>query len=119
MEIAELPQSQHPFYFGTQFHPEFKSRPNRPSPPFFALVAVASNRRQLLGSAGTQWRQYEVQTKEASRIASLQSPLGKRERSISELGSPYQEISRKYSDIERLFLYNSRTESENNFISVD
>jgi len=41
MEIAELPRSEHPFYFGTQFHPEFKSRPNRPSPPFYALVAAA------------------------------------------------------------------------------
>ena len=41
MEIAELPRSDHPFYFGTQFHPEFKSRPNRPSPPFYALVAAA------------------------------------------------------------------------------
>jgi Glutamine amidotransferase class-I len=36
-----LPRSEHPFYFGTQFHPEFKSRPNRPSPPFYALVAAA------------------------------------------------------------------------------
>lgn len=30
MEIAELPQSVHPYYIGAQFHPEFKSRPNRP-----------------------------------------------------------------------------------------
>ena len=35
MEIAELSQSDHPYYIGTQFHPEFKSRPNRPSPPFY------------------------------------------------------------------------------------
>src|SRR3989344_2734101 len=27
MEIAELPKNVHPFYLGTQFHPEFKSRP--------------------------------------------------------------------------------------------
>ena len=37
MEIAELPQSSHPYYIGTQFHPEFKSRPNRPSPPFYGM----------------------------------------------------------------------------------
>jgi CTP synthase len=42
MEIAELPRSIHPFYFGTQFHPEFKSRPSRPSPPVFAFIASAS-----------------------------------------------------------------------------
>nr|CAB3466148.1 unnamed protein product [Digitaria exilis] len=32
MEIVEL--QDHPFYVGVQFHPEFKSRPRRPSPPF-------------------------------------------------------------------------------------
>lgn len=42
MEIVELADSDHPFYFGAQFHPEFKSRPTRPSPPFYCLVAAAS-----------------------------------------------------------------------------
>ncbi|CAA0828254.1 CTP synthase family protein, partial [Striga hermonthica] len=32
MEILEL--KDHPFYVGVQFHPEFKSRPGKPSPPF-------------------------------------------------------------------------------------
>jgi len=41
MEICELGLQEHPFYFGCQFHPEFKSRPNRPSPPFFAFVGAA------------------------------------------------------------------------------
>ena len=36
MEILELPE--HPFFFGTQFHPEFRSRPGRASPPFVRLV---------------------------------------------------------------------------------
>ncbi len=36
MEILELPG--HPFFFGTQFHPEFRSRPGRASPPFVELV---------------------------------------------------------------------------------
>ena len=36
MEILEL--EDHPFFFGTQFHPEFRSRPGRASPPFLALV---------------------------------------------------------------------------------
>jgi CTP synthase len=36
MEILELPE--HPYFFGTQFHPEFRSRPGRASPPFVALV---------------------------------------------------------------------------------
>ncbi|HIJ98131.1 TPA: CTP synthase [archaeon] len=36
MEIAEIPG--HPFFFGTQFHPEFKSRPEHPSPVFANFV---------------------------------------------------------------------------------
>jgi CTP synthase len=43
MEIVELPRKVHPFYFGAQFHPELKSRPERPSPPFLGLVLAATN----------------------------------------------------------------------------
>jgi CTP synthase len=39
MEIAEVPG--HPFFFATQFHPEFKSRPTRPSPPFLGFIEAA------------------------------------------------------------------------------
>jgi CTP synthase len=39
VEIAEL--AQHPFMLGTQFHPEFLSRPNRPHPLFLAFIAAA------------------------------------------------------------------------------
>jgi CTP synthase len=38
-EIMEL--NDHPYYIGTQYHPEFKSRPNRPSPPFLGLLKAA------------------------------------------------------------------------------
>ncbi len=37
-EIMELPKSSHPFYFGTQGHPEYKSRPLRPHPIFLAFL---------------------------------------------------------------------------------
>jgi CTP synthase len=40
MEILEL--LDHPFFLGTQFHPEFRSRPTRPSPPFVGFVDAAS-----------------------------------------------------------------------------
>ena len=40
IEIAEL--SDHPFMLGTQFHPEFLSRPNRPHPLFMAFLEAAS-----------------------------------------------------------------------------
>ncbi len=39
-EIFEL--DGHPYYVGVQYHPEFKSRPNRPSPPFLGLLMAAS-----------------------------------------------------------------------------
>lgn len=42
MEICEL--QSHPFFLAVQFHPEFKSRPSRPSPPFLALVLAASRK---------------------------------------------------------------------------
>ncbi|MCC7500545.1 CTP synthase [Candidatus Nomurabacteria bacterium] len=41
MEIAELPKSTHPFMVGTQFHPEFLSRPLRPHPLFNAFIKAA------------------------------------------------------------------------------
>ena len=37
-EIIELPKSMHPFYFGTQGHPEYKSRPLHPHPIFIAFL---------------------------------------------------------------------------------
>jgi CTP synthase len=43
MDIIELPLSEHPFYLGVQYHPEYKSRPGQPSPPFFGFVAAACN----------------------------------------------------------------------------
>ncbi|XP_034692197.1 CTP synthase 1-like [Vitis riparia] len=39
MEIVELPN--HPYFVGVQFHPEFKSRPGKPSALFLGLIAAA------------------------------------------------------------------------------
>ena len=44
MEIAELPRSEHPFFLGTQFHPELKARPLAPHPLFTAFVKAALER---------------------------------------------------------------------------
>jgi CTP synthase len=44
VEFVELPR--HPYWVGTQAHPEFKSRPDRPHPLFRALVAAAVVRRE-------------------------------------------------------------------------
>ncbi|HEX7404893.1 MAG TPA: CTP synthase [Candidatus Nanopelagicaceae bacterium] len=41
VEFVELPQEVHPYYVGTQAHPEFRSRPTRPHPLFAGLIAAA------------------------------------------------------------------------------
>lgn len=41
MEIAELPTNVHPFFVGTQFHPEFKSSPLHPHPLFAQFIKSA------------------------------------------------------------------------------
>jgi CTP synthase len=45
MEVAELPRTVHPFFLGTQFHPELKSRPLSPHPLFKEFVKAAAARR--------------------------------------------------------------------------
>jgi len=44
MEIAELPKSEHPFFLGSQFHPEFLSRPLKPHPLFTAFMKASIER---------------------------------------------------------------------------
>ena len=46
MEIAELPKGKHPFYLGTQFHPEFKSRPLAPHPLFTAFAKACISKKK-------------------------------------------------------------------------
>ena len=41
VEFVELPAEVHPYYVGTQAHPEFLSRPTRPHPLFLGLIAAA------------------------------------------------------------------------------
>jgi CTP synthase len=46
MEVLE--RDDHPFFLGTQFHPEFRSRPDRASPPFVGfLEAVIETRADV------------------------------------------------------------------------
>ena len=47
VEIAEL--SDHPFMLGSQFHPEFKSRPTHPHPLFRAFIAAAIEQMKTVG----------------------------------------------------------------------
>ena len=48
VEIIELPS--HPFFVASQFHPEFKSRPDDPHPLFSGFVGAALERRRSIGA---------------------------------------------------------------------
>ncbi len=45
VEIAEL--ADHPYMVGSQFHPEFLSRPNRPHPLFVGLIKAAKEKAKV------------------------------------------------------------------------
>jgi CTP synthase len=47
VEVVELSRSEHPWYLGCQFHPEFRSRPLAPHPLFVEFIAAANQRREL------------------------------------------------------------------------
>lgn len=55
-EILELPDSF--FFMATQFHPEFKSRPWRPSPPYYGLVKAGLDRK--LGKVAPEFGQASI-----------------------------------------------------------
>ena len=44
VEAIELPQNIHPFFIGTQFHPELKSRPLAPHPIFIEFIKAAGKK---------------------------------------------------------------------------
>jgi CTP synthase len=48
VEMVELPVDMHPWFLGTQAHPEFKSRPNRPSPLYRDFVGAALTHEERL-----------------------------------------------------------------------
>ncbi len=48
VEMIELPSDMHPWFVGTQAHPEFKSRPNRPSPLYRDFVGAALAREERM-----------------------------------------------------------------------
>jgi CTP synthase len=46
VEFVELPRDVHPYYIGTQAHPELRSRPNRAHPLFTGLIGAALQRQE-------------------------------------------------------------------------
>lgn len=62
MEIVELENSQHPFYLGAQFHPEFKSRPNRPAPLFLGFILAAVRKLDKYVSGYSKAQEFSAAT---------------------------------------------------------
>ncbi|MEU4832082.1 CTP synthase [Streptosporangium sp. NPDC023615] len=56
VEYAELPADAHPFFIGTQAHPEFRSRPTRAHPLFKGLIAAALTYADVRGTAAKAGR---------------------------------------------------------------
>ncbi len=81
VEVVELPGGEggHPFFLASQFHPEFKSRPERPAPLFREFVAAALAR-------GTGW-DGEDGAVSASRASSEQGEGSPGEAEASAAGS--------------------------------
>ncbi len=48
VEIVEMDQSKHPYFIAGQFHPELKSRPNKPAPLFVGLVDACKTKNKKL-----------------------------------------------------------------------
>ncbi|MFA6301406.1 MAG: CTP synthase [Candidatus Paceibacterota bacterium] len=46
MEVAELPKNKHPFFLGSQFHPEFLAHPLRPHPLFTSFIKACINKKK-------------------------------------------------------------------------
>jgi CTP synthase len=63
MEVVEL--DDHPYFLGTQFHPEFRSRPGRASPPFLGFV------RAVLGEL--DWREHPDYDHESAEHGEVQA----------------------------------------------
>jgi CTP synthase len=52
VEVIELARDVHPFYVASQYHPEFKSRPERPAPLFRAFIGAALEHARESGAVG-------------------------------------------------------------------
>ena len=89
VEIVEL--RDHPWFVASQFHPEFKSRPERPHPLFHGFVATALALRDgaepVLTAVGPGIEDDDrASGGEAARVLTRPRPLGAESPSASRIG---------------------------------
>jgi len=65
MEILEVPSSR--FHFATQFHAEFKSRPARPSPPYFGFIQASLGSKGIRVETGSVVANQTVQVNRSAK----------------------------------------------------
>jgi CTP synthase len=73
VEFVELPREVHPYYVGTQAHPEFRSRPHRAHPLFSGLVEAAVNRQRAERLVEVDVVDSELDPAEAAAVAGAAS----------------------------------------------
>lgn len=71
MEIAELPRDVHPFFLGTQFHPEFKAHPLDPHPLFTAFIKAALKTQKSKGKLKKEKREEREETENLVAASSV------------------------------------------------
>lgn len=63
MEIAEL--KEHSYYVATQFHPEYLSRPLKPSPPFLGLILASVGKLKSYLARGCRFSPHDMSDNES------------------------------------------------------
>lgn len=71
MEVAEL--DKHLYYVSTQFHPEYLSRPLKPSPPFLGLILAAGGKLPNYLARGCRLSPRDITDNDSSGINLLLS----------------------------------------------
>ncbi|XP_012140949.1 CTP synthase isoform X1 [Megachile rotundata] len=77
MEIAEL--KEHSYYVATQFHPEYLSRPLKPSPPFLGLILASVGKLKYYLARGCRFSPHEVNDSESADNDYLYDSMAKPE----------------------------------------
>ncbi len=86
VEMVELPQSEHPWFLGCQFHPEYKSKPTEPHPLFVSYIAAALAHAK----ANAERAEHEAAPLPAPRVLSDGPGSTVKEQHPSELPSEIQ-----------------------------
>lgn len=75
MEIAEL--EGHSYYVATQFHPEYLSRPLKPSPPFLGLILASVGKLKYYLARGCKFSPRQLSDNESGKNKIIEKNIRK------------------------------------------